>query len=52
MNNDGFVNTEDLALFVNMWLSDYAPVMQDIDRDGLVNFSDFAEFAGQWLWEE
>jgi hypothetical protein len=35
-----------------MWLSDYAPVMQDIDRDGLVNFSDFAEFAGQWLWEE
>ena len=52
LNNDGFVNVEDLALFVDMWLVEEVLLSEDINRNGMVNFSDFAEFAGQWLWEE
>jgi hypothetical protein len=49
---DGFVNAEDLVLFVNMWLLDDLLLPENINHNGLVNFSDWAEFAGQWLWEE
>ncbi len=52
LNNDGFVNTEDLALFVDKWPAEEVLLSEDINRNGLVNFSDWAEFAMQWLWEE
>jgi predicted outer membrane repeat protein len=52
LNNDGFVNAEDLDLFVEMWLVDDLLLAENINRKDLVNFSDWAEFAGQWLWEE
>jgi hypothetical protein len=48
LNNDGFVNAEDLALFVDMWLAEDVLLSEDINRNGLVNFSDWAEFADQW----
>ena len=47
-----FVDGENLALFVEMWLVEDVLLSEDINRNGLVNFSDWAEFAGQWLWEE
>ena len=52
LNNDGFVNVEDLALFAGLWLVEDVLLSEDINRNGLVNFSDFAEYAGQYLWEE
>ena len=51
-NNDGFVDGEDLALFVDMWLVDDLLLPENINRKDSINFSDWAEFAGQWLWEE
>ena len=52
LNNNGFVDGEDLALLVEMWLVEDILLPGDINRNGLINFSDFAEFAGQWGWEE
>ncbi|MHB9070879.1 MAG: hypothetical protein ACYC54_10995 [Sedimentisphaerales bacterium] len=52
LNNNNFVDSEDLALFVKMWLAEDLLLSEDINRNGLVNFSDFAEFAEQWHWEE
>jgi hypothetical protein len=52
LNNDGDVNGDDLALFVDMWLVEDVLLSEDINRNGFVNLSDWAEFAGQWLWEE
>jgi len=49
LNHDGFVDAEDLALFVDMWLSDQMPLSGDINRNGSVNFSDFAVMADNWL---
>jgi hypothetical protein len=51
-NNDGFVDEEDLALFVEMWLTEYVLLPEDINRNGLVNFFDWSEFTEQWLWVE
>jgi len=52
LNNDGSVNSEDLALFVEMWLVDDLFLPENINRKDSVNISDWAEFASQWLWEE
>jgi len=52
LNNDGFVNTEDLALLTEMWLTEDVLLSEDINRNGSVNFSDWAELAEQWLWQE
>jgi len=49
-NNDSFVNSDDLGLLAEMWLSDQMPLAEDINRDSMVNFSDWAEFANNWLW--
>lgn len=48
-NNDTFVNAEDLALLVKMWLSNQILLSEDINRDGLVNLADFELFARYWL---
>jgi len=52
LNNNGFVNAKDLALFVDMWLAEDVLLSEDINRNGSVNFFDFGEFAGQWDWQE
>ena len=52
LNNDGFVDAEDSALLVEMWLAEDVLLSEDINRNGVVNFADWAEFAEQWLWEE
>ena len=52
LNNDGIVDGEDMALFVEMWLSYDLLLAEDLDRNGSVNFSDFAKFTEQWFWEE
>ncbi|MFH1716021.1 MAG: right-handed parallel beta-helix repeat-containing protein [Planctomycetota bacterium] len=43
-----WVDYSDLALFTDKWLSEDAPLAEDLDRDGAVNFVDFAILADNW----
>ena len=45
MDLDGFVYRTDLPLLLGAWLSDAAPLREDLTRDGIVNFPDFSVFA-------
>jgi len=51
-NFDSLINTEDLAFFVEKWLTDDQLLPENINQLGPVNFLDFAEFANQWLLHE
>jgi hypothetical protein len=48
INNDGWVDYNDLMLLTDWWLSDQAPIAEDIDRNRIVDFADFAMLAGNW----
>lgn len=50
-DGDGTVDTEDLAVFSELWLNDSSRVAfyQDLDGNGLVGLYEFASFAANWL---
>jgi cyclophilin family peptidyl-prolyl cis-trans isomerase len=47
LNYDGFVDVDDLTIFVNNWL--WGTIPADIDIDGNVDFIDYAHFASHWM---
>jgi len=48
LNNDGFVDCNDMRLFTEKWLNNQVLLPEDLDRNGFVDFVDFAIFAQQW----
>lgn len=54
INNDGYVDLYDLAIWSRYWLSDQLYVPADLSRSRRVDFSDFAILTDQWLhrWDE
>ncbi len=45
LNNDGFVDYNDLRLFTDKWPNQEVLLKEDLDRNGFVDFIDFAIFA-------
>jgi hypothetical protein len=45
---DWFIYRTDLPFLVDEWLSEAAPLKQDMTGDGIVSFPDFAVFAHNW----
>jgi hypothetical protein len=43
-----WVDYIDLALLTNKWLSNEAPLAEDLDRNGIVNFADLAILINNW----
>lgn len=52
LNNNAYVNWEDLKLLLDKWLNDRPLLTEDLDRDGFVDSTDYTLFAQNWLWEE
>jgi hypothetical protein len=52
LDDDGFVGTEDLLLFTEMWLIEDILLSEDINRNCMVDLFDFVELSGSWFWEE
>jgi hypothetical protein len=52
LNNNGFVDYNDLRLFTDKWLYQKVLLSEDLDRDGFVDSKDFAIFGGNWRWQE
>ena len=52
LNNDGFVNYQDMKIFTGKWPVQEVLLREDLDRNGSVNFGDFCILAENWLWEE
>jgi parallel beta-helix repeat protein len=54
-SRDGIINTEDLAMFVQAWLTtpdqQAWDVLCDLYEDELVDLTDWAELAKNWLWQ-
>lgn len=48
INNDGFVNGNDLFVIARQWLNSNLILPADISRDGNVSLSDFSLFASEW----
>ena len=51
INNDTYVNMEDIALLIDQWLWEgaYGGIPEDVYIDGRVNVNDFAIIAQYWL---
>jgi hypothetical protein len=49
LDNDDYVDYNDMGLFMEKWLYQQVLLPEDLDRNGAVNFIDFAEFANHWL---
>ncbi len=49
VNNDGIVNSQDLALVSSNWLANRSGLTGDINNDGIVNSQDLALVASNWL---
>jgi hypothetical protein len=49
LDNDDYVDYNDMRLFVKKWLYHRVLLPEDLDRNGVVNFTDFAKFAKHWL---
>ncbi len=49
LNNDWVVDFDDLALFVEYWLTGGDCVPGDFSRDGMTEFEDFGFLADDWL---
>jgi len=51
---NGKIDTEDLGVFVQSWLSSSDDIdwyiLCDLYEDDGIDFADFAEFANDWLW--
>jgi hypothetical protein len=52
LNNDDWVDYNDLKLFTDKWLYEVFLLSEDLDRDGRTNFEDFAIMAFHWLEEK
>ena len=50
LNNDDFVDYNDMKLFTAEWLNQQVLLKEDLDRNGFVDLADFAIFADNWLW--
>ena len=50
LDNNGWVDCNDLKLFTGKWLYEVFLLPEDLDRDGRTNFEDFAIFANNWLF--
>ena len=48
LNSDNRIDTADLAILCDSWLTEEVPVKADIDRDSRVNLDDFAELGVKW----
>jgi len=52
---NGIINTQDLAMFVQAWLTipqeQTWDVLCDLHEDGLIDLTDWAELARDWLWQ-
>ncbi len=48
IDDDGWIDYNDLMLVAQMWLSDEKPLAEDIDRDVAVDFQDFAVLCANW----
>jgi len=48
IDNDGLVDFNDMALLIEMWLSDQILLAEDLNRDRIVNLVDFAILLGNW----
>ncbi len=49
VNNDGIVNSQDLALVSSNWLTTGNGLTGDVNGDGIVNSQDLALVASNWL---
>jgi len=52
LNDDHFVNWQDLKLLADKWLHEEVLLPEDLSRDGLTNYIDYAILANEWLWEQ
>jgi parallel beta-helix repeat protein len=50
LNNDDFVDCNDMRLFTEKWLNNLVLLPEDLDRNGFVDLADFAILADNWLW--
>jgi hypothetical protein len=48
LNGDGSIDTADLAILSNAWLTEDLPTSADINHDNCVNLTDFAEIGDEW----
>jgi hypothetical protein len=48
INNDGWVDYNDMALFAEFWLTDMSPQPGDLNRDVAVTLQDFSLLADNW----
>lgn len=49
VNNDGIVNSQDLALISSSWLATGSGLAADANHDGIVNSQDLAVVSSNWL---
>jgi hypothetical protein len=49
VNNDGIVNSQDLALISSNWLQTGPNATGDLNGDGIVNAQDLALVSSNWL---
>ena len=48
LSHDGTIETKDLVLFCDQWLTQEDLIDADLDRDGDVDLADFASLTGNW----
>jgi len=48
LDNDDFVDYNDLKLYSEKWLNQQVLLPEDLNRNGFIDFVDFAIFANNW----
>jgi hypothetical protein len=51
LDNDDFVDYNDLKLYSEKWLNQQVLLPEDLNRNGFIDFVDFAIFANNWQWQ-